>query len=459
MAVGDLYGDNALLQPKSIQDFNNEYLTSQAKRQTVQQNALALQEGQMKLQQSQNALAQQTGLQQAIQSGQYDPRNPAHQAALLTQFPAAAPALLKTLQDTDTSAALASKDRGAGVASQADAQTKQYGLLKGATSVISANPTPDVVDKVLTQYSQLTGQPVDTTRALFAQAGNDPAKIKQIADGFGITADQHMQDQTTQRGQDTVLQGHKIQAGATVQAANIGANASMSNNANTIKKDYAVAGMNPDGSMAGGLESEAQLIAAGKIAPPSGMAATRPATAMLMKRVSEINPDYDATTYGAKVAAAKGFTSGQQGNALRSISTADDHLAQLDSLGDALNNGNIKILNSIGNAFGVQTGAAPAQVFNAVKNVVGQEVVKAIVAGGGSAGERDEAAKAFATDSSPAQLKQTIAAYRSVMGAQKSNLLEQRRAAGLPDSTLPNYAPPGGAPASSGGWKYIGPAK
>jgi hypothetical protein len=181
-----------------------------------------------------------------------------------------------------------------------------------------------------------------------------------------------------------------------------------------------------------------------------------------MRRVMEINPNYDATTYAAKLKGAKDFATGQQGNALRSVETANAHLDQMGELVDALNNGNIPIVNRIANAYQQQTGNPAPTNFEAVKNIIGQEVVKAIVAGGGSAGERDEAAKAFSAANSPTQLKQAIQHYRMVMGAQQANLLAQRRAAGLPDSTLPNYsgAPQPGTPASvpgaPAGWSIIG---
>ena len=54
MPVSDIYGGNALVQPKSIQDFTNENMLMQGKRQQLQSGALALQESQMNLQKNQN---------------------------------------------------------------------------------------------------------------------------------------------------------------------------------------------------------------------------------------------------------------------------------------------------------------------------------------------------------------------------------------------------------------------
>jgi len=254
----------------------------------------------------------------------------------------------------------------------------------------------------------------------------------------------------------TTTPGEDLQSATSIKTTGMNNATSRANNAATIAKDLTVAGINPDGSPNANVEKMAQAIAAGKAAPITGFALAKPQGQTVMRRVFELNPNYDETTYGAKAQAAKAFTSGSQGNALRSVSTASAHLDQLGELADAMNNGNLQIANKVGNYFATQTGNPQATNFDAIKNIVGQEVVKAIVAGGGSAGERDEAAKAFSDAASPKQLKGAIEHYRMVMKAQADNLLAQRRAAGLTDETLPNYNSAGGQP--SGGWSYVGPA-
>ncbi|CAB4127569.1 hypothetical protein UFOVP92_41 [uncultured Caudovirales phage] len=214
---------------------------------------------------------------------------------------------------------------------------------------------------------------------------------------------------------------------------------SSANNAANIAKDYVVNGINKDGSPTGDMEVTAKAIASGQLPPPSGMALTNPKNQRILSRVMEINPQYDYTEVAAKKAAATSFATGQLGNALRSVSTANAHLDQMNELVDALGNGNTQVINKVNNWYQAQTGNPAPTNFNAIKNVVGQEVVKAIVAGGGGVGEREEAAKAFSTANSPAQLKEAIQHYRMVMGAQSDNLLAQRDAAGLSRSTLPNY--------------------
>lgn len=259
--------------------------------------------------------------------------------------------------------------------------------------------------------------------------------------------------------QNTVSPNAVLEAN-TSRANNAATNAtSRANNADTIKKDLQVAGLSNDGSGVNpNVEQMAQAIAAGRAAPITGFALAKPQGQTVMRRVFEINPSYDETTYGAKAKAARDFTSGPQGNALRSVQTANAHLDQMNELADALNNGNVPVVNMIANRFAKETGNPAPTNFDAVKSIIGQEVVKAIVAGGGTGGERDEAAAAFSNAKSPAQLKGVIQHYRMVMGAQEANLLAQRDAAGLPRSTLPAYnaGGHGGAPGAPTGWQYLG---
>src|SRR6185369_11952721 len=196
--------------------------------------------------------------------------------------------------------------------------------------------------------------------------------------------------------------------------AQLQASTSRANNAANIAKDLQVAGIGQGGTMDENSERTAQAIASGQLPAPTGIALLNPKNQRLLGRVMEINPQYDATTVTAKKAAATAFTSGPLGNALRSVSTANAHLDQLGELADAMNNGNMQVVNKVQNYFATQTGSPNVTNFDAIKNIVGQEVVKAIVAGGGSMAERDEAAKIFSSASSPAQLKGAIQHYRMV---------------------------------------------
>lgn len=187
-----------------------------------------------------------------------------------------------------------------------------------------------------------------------------------------------------------------------------------------------------------------------RIVPSARLQAT-PRGQRILAAVEEKYPEYDVTTAQAKVAAAKAFTSGKEAGLLRSIGTANKHLDMLDGMVDALNNGNIQSLNRLGNKWTAETGDPAVTNFDSAKEIVGQEVVKAIVANGGGVAEREEAQRKLDTANSPAQLRGVIKTYRTIMDAQRESLLQQRRAAGLTDSTLPDYTEGSGS-APKPGW-------
>jgi hypothetical protein len=81
-----------LPQRRSPLDVSNALMNQDLVASHLQQNALAVR-------QAQEIDAQRQGLRQAIQSGQLNPEDPAHQNQLLAQFPDVAPALLKGVQD------------------------------------------------------------------------------------------------------------------------------------------------------------------------------------------------------------------------------------------------------------------------------------------------------------------------------------------------------------------------
>jgi hypothetical protein len=212
----------------------------------------------------------------------------------------------------------------------------------------------------------------------------------------------------------------------TSRATNAATNAtSRANNQANISKDFAINGITPDGTPGGDVETMAQGIASGKLAPIGGFALAKPRGQAIMARAMEINPNYDAGDYTAKNAALKGFSTGKEGTALRSFNVATDHLDTLGQMTDALHNGNAQILNKIGNEWNKQTGNPAPTNFDAVKEIVGKEVVKAIVAGGGGVSEREELSNLMSKANSPAQLKGVISHFKELMDAQRTGLMDQ----------------------------------
>lgn len=173
--------------------------------------------------------------------------------------------------------------------------------------------------------------------------------------------------------------------------------------------------------------SEASVDAIGQYRqnPPTAYALRNPKIANLMDRVNAKYPNFDATEYAAKQKAMRDFSTGTQGNSIRSFSTATDHLAQLDQLVDALGNGNVPLANKIANMVAQNTGSTAPTNFDAVKGIVAKEVLKSIVAGGGGVEERQELSHLLDNAKTTKQLKGVIGGYLHLMSAQKDNLEQQ----------------------------------
>lgn len=457
---------------RTAADYQQQY-------QGIAQNALNLQRSKQQL----DAVTQDQAEKASLRNLLSGPNTPdlstaAGHNALMAAAPTLGPGIYKNFQDGLTSQALAHKDNSIG--NENDTNTKIKKANQAISDITMLNSPQDAIaslnqhlangdiDQAKYQGVLSTLQPTLQDPNQFGQwkrqmvIGIMDAKDKIAATAPKVTM--------TNAGGMIVPTNENADAGpvgaipgaatikTTVSPDTLANNqTSRANNAANVDKDLTIAGMKKDGTLSDNLEAEAQMIAAGRAAPPSGMAATRPAAAALMARVSQLNPEYDATTYGAKVAAAKGFTSGQQGNQLRSFATSGQHLDQLGTLIDALDNGNNHTVNQIGNAITAWNGATPVTNFDAAKDVVAKEVMKAIVAGGGGQAEREELAKSLSSANSTQQLKGVVSQYRNLMTAQAENLMAQRRAAGLPDSTLPQYGTPAAGhpaiPAAPSGFK------
>lgn len=176
---------------------------------------------------------------------------------------------------------------------------------------------------------------------------------------------------------------------------------------------------------AGTVDPMAQMIADYKSAPLTGFALRSPQGQAIMAEVRRLNPDYDATAYAAKVKARDAFATGKQGDTVRSLSVATSHLNQLSDLVDALGNKNLRVFNTLANAYSQETGGTAPTNFDTVKNIVADEVTKAILGYGGSVQDRDKAAAVIARSNSPAQLKSSIQQYLRLMGGQLDGLRRQ----------------------------------
>ena len=170
------------------------------------------------------------------------------------------------------------------------------------------------------------------------------------------------------------------------------------------------------------------LIGQGKMAPLSAFALRSQWGQAVMAYVKENYPNYTGTEYAASQRTEIGFAQGKQGDQVRAINVAIDHLATADQLVDALQNGETQRINQLGNRIAVEFGSAAPTNLQEAAHIIGQEMVKAVVSAGGGVTERTAAADAFSVARSPEQLHGAIQTVRRLMAGQLQGLERQYRA-------------------------------
>lgn len=175
------------------------------------------------------------------------------------------------------------------------------------------------------------------------------------------------------------------------------------------------------------VESVGDLIGQGKMAPLSAFALRSQWGQNVMAYVKEHYPNYTGTEYAASQRTEIGFAQGKQGDQVRAINVAIDHLATADQLVDALQNGEVQRINQIGQQWAIETGSAAPTNLETASLIIGQEMVKAVVAGGGGVTERSAAGSAFSNVKSPEQLHGAIQTVRRLMAGQLQGLERQYR--------------------------------
>jgi hypothetical protein len=211
--------------------------------------------------------------------------------------------------------------------------------------------------------------------------------------------------------------------------------------------------------------------------PPLGMGSKGAAArAQVLNRAAELSGTDAATSasnivqakqdVAGQTAAVKDFSSGLSARRVTANNTALNHLETMDKLANDLNNSDTRIVNAAGNVFARATGSAAPTSFDAAKQLVAAEVIKAVVQNGGGVTERQEAAENIKSANSPEQLKQVIATYRELLGGQLASLAQQyETGTGRKDfdkrlspatRELLKKSTPAAAPANTGGFKYLG---
>jgi len=145
-----------------------------------------------------------------------------------------------------------------------------------------------------------------------------------------------------------------------------------------------------------------------------------------LKMAAQYDPNFDQKTYNQRYQAVQRFTTGKQGDTVRSLNVAVEHLDTLGQLTDALGNGNVQAVNRISNFLATQFGMPAVTNFNTGKQIIADEVLKAVVgSGAGSQFDREQLQAQFAAANSPAQLKGAIETAQKLMAGQVKGLRQQ----------------------------------
>jgi hypothetical protein len=154
----------------------------------------------------------------------------------------------------------------------------------------------------------------------------------------------------------------------------------------------------------------------------------------VLARVKELNPEYNDIRYGEIDKSTKAFATGKQGDIARSLNVAIDHIGTAESLIDAMNNGDINLINKLGNKIAAETGSTAPTNFEAVKHIVADEITKSVVGGPGALADREAMAEQIRSSNSPAQIRGVLTQFKSLMRGQLDGLADQyERTTGNPD--------------------------
>ena len=168
-------------------------------------------------------------------------------------------------------------------------------------------------------------------------------------------------------------------------------------------------------------EDAAQAIAKYSQSPPGLRDKNRN---KILARAREINPEYNEATYKERDAAFRQYSSpnGAGGKQIIAFNTVADHLNSIEELSKALRNNDIQSINKISNYLETQFGVPDVTNFNAAKQFVSGEVVKAITGTAGALKDREEAQRVLDAAQTPEQLQGAIDTTRKLIAGRTKAL-------------------------------------
>lgn len=148
----------------------------------------------------------------------------------------------------------------------------------------------------------------------------------------------------------------------------------------------------------------------------------------LMSAVAHYDPSYNQNDFGARAKAIKDFSTGPQGNIVRSFDVAVDHLDTLQKAATAMQNGDVRTINAIRNKWRNETGSDLPTNFQALVPLVSGEIAKAVIGSNNALSDREELRNNLQAAQSPEQISGVIQGYKALMGGQLKGLKKQYEA-------------------------------
>ena len=138
----------------------------------------------------------------------------------------------------------------------------------------------------------------------------------------------------------------------------------------------------------------------------------------IMARVRQINPEYNEGTFGNQQLAERQWITpgGAGGKQIVAYNTVYNHLETILKLAEAIDNGDIQAQNRITNYIRTSLGHPEVTNFDAAKQAVAAETVKAITNTPGALADRQEAEAILASYNSPEQTTGVVNTLRELIG-------------------------------------------
>ncbi len=130
-------------------------------------------------------------------------------------------------------------------------------------------------------------------------------------------------------------------------------------------------------------------------------------------------------TFNAGTRAVQAFDTGKQGDTVRSLNVSVAHLETLRELGEALDNGDVNLINKARQRFSEEFGVPAPTNFDAARSIVADEVAKGVIGGQTAQADRDALAATLKNSNSLPQINGAISTFQNLLGGQLHGLRQQ----------------------------------